>query len=353
MQVIYMKRFDYSFLSKGNVPAKFLNLAGVIYSIKTKSGYRLKDYPDVYDSLVKIAKFQSVKASNQIEGIVTSDARIKSILSGASEPLTHDEKEIAGYKDVLELIHSGYDNYDFRQKDILFFHKTMLSFAGDIYGGEYKKVDNLIVEVDSAGNRKVRFKPISSKDTAQAMEQLELAYMEARSDPHINDLLLIPCVILDFLCIHPFLDGNGRISRLLSLLLLYKAGFDIGKYISFEAEINERKDFYYEALRLSSLKWNENENDYFPFVEDFISTLYHCYKKLDDRFSILGEGRFSKKERIEAVLLNRLTPISKAELCELLPEVSPTTVEACLGAMLKDGKITKIGAGRATRYIKK
>ena len=184
------------------------------------------------------------------------------------------------------------------------------------------------------------------------MEQLELAYMEARNDAGINQLLLIPCVILDFLCIHPFRDGNGRMSRLLSLLLLYKNGYDAGKYISFEEQINNYKSWYYEALRQSSAGWETNENTYFPFIENFLSTLYMCYKELDKRFAVVHGKKITKKARIEATVLNSLTPLSKAEICKILPDVSPTTVEAVLGSMVKSGSIKRIGASRSARYIK-
>ena len=191
-----------------------------------------------------------------------------------------------------------------------------------------------------------------ASETPKTMEQLELAYLDARSDANINQLLLIPCVILDFLCIHPFRDGNGRMSRLLSLLLLYKNGFDAGKYVSFEEQINNYKAYYYEALQQSSAGWETNENSYFPFIENFLSTLYMCYKELDKRFAVVHGKKLTKKARVEATVLNSLTPLSKAEICKILPDVSPTTVEAVLGAMVKTGSVKRIGAGRTTRYIK-
>ena len=228
----------------------------------------------------------------------------------------------------------------------------MMSIAGYEYGGQYKTDDNVILEVDAHGHQRVRFRPTPAVETPQAMEQLELAYMAARSDANINQLLLIPCVILDFLCIHPFRDGNGRMSRLLSLLLLYKNGYDAGKYVSFEEQINNYKAYYYEALQQSSKGWAENENSYFPFIENFLSTLYMCYKELDKRFAVVHGKKITKKARVEATVLNSLTPISKADICQILPDVSPTTVEAVLGAMVRNGNIKKISKGRNTRYIK-
>ena len=210
----------------------------------------------------------------------------------------------------------------------------------------------MILEIDADGNRQVRFRPTSADETPKAMEQLELAYMEARSDANVNQLLLIPCVILDFLCIHPFRDGNGRMSRLLSLLLLYKNGFDAGKYVSFEEQINNYKAYYYESLCQSSDSWESGANSYFPFIENFLSMLYMCYKELDKRFAVVHGKKITKKARVESAILNSLTPLSKAEICKILPDVSPTTVEAVLGAMVKSGTIKRIGSSRATRYIK-
>ncbi|MDO5555426.1 MAG: Fic family protein [Clostridia bacterium] len=181
---------------------------------------------------------------------------------------------------------------------------------------------------------------------------LHILRQEASNNSNINQLLLIPCVILDFLCIHPFKDGNGRMSRLLSLLLLYKNGFDAGKYVSFEEQINNNKAYYYETLKESSIEWNDNKNTYVPFIQNFLSTLYMCYKELDKRFNVANSNKITKKARIEATVLNSLTAISKVEICNILLDVSPTTVEAVLGMMVKEGKVQIIGSGRNTRYIK-
>lgn len=347
-----MRIFDYSFLSNGLLPAGLINLTSGIASLKTMAGVRKGEYTKVFTEMEAIAKVQSVKSSNAIEGIVTSDERINAIVNQNSAPMNHNEAEIAGYRDALNAIHTDYEHLDFRQSDILRLHEMMMSVAGYEYGGQYKTDDNVILEVDSLGQRRVRFRPTSAVETPQAMEQLELAYMFAKDDANINQLLLIPCVILDFLCIHPFRDGNGRMSRLLSLLLLYRNGYDAGKYVSFEEQINKYKPYYYESLRQSSEGWAENKNSYFPFIENFLSTLYMCYKELDKRFAVAHGKRITKKSRIEATVLNNLTPISKAEICEILPDVSPTTVEAVLGAMVKSGSIKRIGQARNTRYIK-
>ena len=347
-----MRIFDYSFLDNGLLPVSLVNLTSGIASLKTMAGVRKDEYAKIFTELESIARVQSVKSSNAIEGIVTSDERINAIVNQNSAPLNHNEAEIAGYRDALNAIHMGYEYMDFRQSDILRLHEMMMSIAGYEYGGQYKTDDNVILEVDANGRQRVRFRPMPAAETPEAMEQLELAYLAARNNANINQLLLIPCVILDFLCIHPFRDGNGRMSRLLSLFLLYKNGYDAGKYVSFEEQINNYKAYYYEALRQSSEGWEKNENSYFPFIENFLSTLYMCYKELDKRFAVVHGKKITKKARVEATVLNHLTPISKAEICRILPDISPTTVEAVLGAMIKSGSIRRIGQGRNSKYVR-
>ena len=347
-----MRKFDYSFLNNGLLPVNLINLTSGIASLKTMAGVRKEEYAKVFTELEAVAKVQSVKSSNAIEGIITSDERIAAIVNQNSAPLNHNEGEIAGYRDALNAVHLNHDTLDFRETDILRLHETMMQIAGYEYGGKYKTDDNSIIEEDKNGNRKIRFRPTPAAEVKDAMEQLELAYMEARDDANINQLLLIPCVVLDFLCIHPFRDGNGRMSRLISLLLLYKNGYDAGKYVSFEEQINNYKAFYYEALQESSVGWHENQNTYVPFIENFLSTLYMCYKELDKRFAVINGRKITKKARIEATVLGSLVPISKSEICNILPDISPTTVEAVLSVMVKNGQIKKIGQARMTRYIK-
>ena len=347
-----LKRFDYSFLESGMLPAGLVNIVGAIAELRERENQLKDNYPGVFTRLESIAKVQSVKGSNAIEGIVTSEQRINEIVNQNSAPLNHNEAEIAGYRDALSLIHEGFADLDIRERDILRLHEVMLSYA-PVNGGEYKQNDNFIMEIDAAGVRKVRFAPTPADETAAAMEQLVLAFTDARNKYGINQLLLTPCFILDFLCIHPFADGNGRMSRLLSLLLLYKNGFDAGKYISFEEQINKAKWDYYEALRLSSSGWHENANSYFPFIENFVTTLLYCYKELDKRFAVVNAKKVNKRERVEATVLNSLLPISKQEICYVLPDVSPTTVEAVLAAMVKTGAVEKVGMGKNTKYMKK
>jgi len=334
------------------LPAGLINIVNSITELRIREK-ELKDiYPEVFSKMESIARVQSVKGSNEIEGIITSEQRIHEIVNQSSAPLNHDEEEIAGYRDALALIHNEYSILDIHEADVRRLHEILLSHTST-NGGNYKTTDNIIVERDIQGNRVTRFTPASAAEVNQYMEQLTLAYIDARSNYNINQLLLIPCYILDFLCIHPFHDGNGRISRLLSLLLLYKSGFDSGQYISFEQQINQTKAKYYQALKDSSDKWHENSNSYFPFMINFVTTLLYCYKELDKRFAVVNAKKVSKQKRVEATVLNSLLPISKSEVCYILPDVSQNTVELVLNKMHKEKLIDKVGDGKNTRYFRR
>ena len=345
-----MHRYDYSFLKK-SVPGNIVGLTDIISDLRSKEEYRKLQYSETFEILRNKAIIESVKGSNAIEGIVTTDARIKDIVEGAI-PVTHDEMEISGYKDALNLIHTEHANLDVEEETILSFHRMLLAQTNPREAGNYKTSNNFIMEIGPDGSRRVRFKPVSAKKVNADMEQLLLAYYEARQDSEISPLLLIPCFVLDFLCIHPFMDGNGRISRLLTVLLLYLSGYDIVRYISYEGQINKYKDSYYEALKTSSDKWHENENDYVPFIVNFLQVLYKCFKDLDESFTDISLKKAKKSERVESILMGAIVPVSKQDIIAKLPDVSVKTVELVLGKMLKDKKIKKIGTYKDARYMR-
>ena len=326
-----MHIFDYSYLKNDLLPAKLVNLTSSIAALRVLSAERKVRFMHAYSELERIAKIESVKASNAIEGIVTTDARLAELMQEGTSPMNHTEAEISGYRDALNEIHLNHRLHDFTESDIIGFYGMLLRYvASDVEPG-YKHEDNVIAERMSDGRRVVRFSPASAEETPEAMKQLVLAYMEARDDVEINKMLLIPCVILDFLCIHPFPDG---------------------KYISFEQRINADKAAYYAALRDSSAGWQTNENSPFPFMVNFLMTLYGCYEELDRRFAVVSTGRVTKSARIKSIVLNALTPISKVDICRALPDVSPTTVEAVLGSLVKNGAVRKVGEGRSVKYIR-
>ena len=267
-------------------------------------------------------------------------------------PVTHEEMEISGYKNALNLIHTEHTTIDVNEETILSFHRMLLAQTNPREAGHYKTSDNFIMEIGPDGSRRVRFIPVSAKRVNADMEQLLLAYYEARQDSEISPLLLIPCFILDFLCIHPFMDGNGRISRLLTVLLLYLSGYDIVRYISYEGQIDKYKDSYYEVLKTSSDKWHENENNYVPFIVYFLQVLYKCFKDLDESFTDISLKKAKKSKRVESILMGAIVPVSKQDIIAKLPDVSVKTVELVLGKMLKDKKIKKIGTYKDARYIR-
>lgn len=345
-----MHRYDYSFLKK-SVPGNIVGLTDIISDLRTKEEFRKLQYSDAFEVLRKKAIVESVKGSNAIEGIVTTDSRIKDIVEG-SKPVTHDEMEISGYKNALNMIHTDHENLDVEKETILSFHRMILEQTNPREAGTFKTRDNFIMEIEPDGNRCVRFKPVSAKRVNAVMEQLLLAYYEARQDSEISPLLLIPCFILDFLCIHPFMDGNGRISRLLTVLLLYLSGYDIVRYISYEGQINKYKDSYYEALKTSSEKWHDNENDYVPFIVNFLQVLYRCFKDLDESFTAITLKKAKKSERVESILMGAIVPVSKQDIIAKVPDISIKTVELVLSKMLKENKIRKIGTYKDARYMK-
>lgn len=344
------RKFDYSFL-KNNIPANLFGLASIISDLRAKENIRKQQYESTFKALQRKAVIESVKSSNAIEGIVATDDRIHDIINGSS-PVTHDEKEISGYRDALNLIHTQESSLDVNLETICLFHRMIQEETEPNEAGHYKTRDNLIMDFLPDGSRCVRFRPVKAVETADAMDQMILAYYDARQDSSIPPLLLIPCVILDFLCIHPFLDGNGRVSRLLTVLLLYLSGYDIVRYISLEKQVDAYKEAYYDALRDSSQGWHENQNDYTPFIVNFLQILYHCYKSLDESFTDISIQKAKKNERVEAVLENAIVPISKSQIREKLPDVSVKTIELVLGNLLKEGKIQKIGTYKNARYIK-
>lgn len=343
-----MHKFNYGFLKNEYLPSSVVRYLLDIGSVSREETHRLGEYPKNFERLRLKAAVASVKASNAIEHIVTTDRRITELVNGAM-PQTHDEEEIAGYSVALNEVHTGYEKLPFSEKTIRRLHETMYSKSNRLIGGMYKAEDNLILQYDARGNASVRFRPVPAEDCQFCMNQLVLAYTDARQNG-IPDLVLIPCVILDFLCIHPFSDGNGRVSRLLSLLLYYRAGFDIGKYISIENEILENRDYYYEALHESSKGWNENENNYVPFINFCMYILSSCYIKLNRLFLDSAGNRGSKALRIESLIEKTLVPVSKEEICRQLPDISTATVQSTLSRLLKEGKIVKTGTYRNARY---
>jgi len=347
-----MKTFDYAKTPKTLLTPDVVGMLTSVHEHKGKQGLYIEAHADALTALLEIAKVQSTGASNRIEGINTTDKRLEELVRDKSAPRNRTEQEIAGYRDVLATIHESYDYIQPRPNIILQLHKQLYSYARSSVGGNYKNQDNYISETDEQGNQTIRFQPVPAYLTADAMDRLCTAFNESlRADEH-DPLLLIPMFVLDFLCIHPFNDGNGRMSRLLTLLLLYRAGYIVGKYISIEKLIENSKDTYYEALRESSVNWHDNVSDYLPFVRYFLGVLLKAYNEFEERVEYLGRKGISKPDRIKMVIERKLGKITKQEIMQALPDISKVTVERTLVALQREGYIVKIGGGPATAYAK-
>lgn len=342
-----MHIFDYRFLAD-SVPADISGASNVLFDLRARNEMRMNASAAQFEKLRQAAIIESVRGSNAIEGIVTTRARLEQIMAG-SEPSTHGEQELLGYRNALQEIYAPSFSSDLTEDYIKHLHELLLGAVSD-QAGRYKQADNLIQERDGNGRISVRFVPVSASDTPDAMSQLVMAFREARQHANVGSLSLIACVIVDFLCIHPFMDGNGRISRLLTTMLLQQSGFDIGRYISIEGMIDEHKAGYYDALRAASVGWHENANDYSPFILYLLQILFACYKELDRRYVEGSMARVPKAQQVEALLMGTYVPISKAEVCRRLPEVSAKTVERVLGSLVKEGVVEKIGSYRDARY---
>jgi Fic family protein len=352
MMEINMKNYDYDNIPKTLLTPDVVATLTGIHEHKGKQDLFIEAHADVLTALMEIAKIQSTGASNRIEGIRTTDKRLEELVREESAPRNRTEQEIAGYRDVLAAIHESYDYIDPRPNIILQLHRQLYSFANSSIGGAYKNSDNYIAETDDQGNQTVRFRPVPAFQTADAMDHMSAAFNNALEKGEHDALLLIPMFILDFLCIHPFNDGNGRMSRLLTLLLFYRAGYIVGKYISLERLIESSKDTYYEVLQDSSIKWHDNGNDYLPFIRYYLGILEKAYNEFENRVSYLSQKGLSKAERIKAIIDNRIGKITKKSIMEFCPDISKVTIERTLAELVKQGYLVKIGGGRTTAYAK-
>lgn len=346
-----MRTYDYNKKWQQLLTPEIVTMLSQIHEFKGEQNLFIEAQSDTLTQLVEIAKIQSTEASNKIEGIFTSDERLKKLVTNKTTPRSRNEQEIAGYRDVLSIIHDSYEFIPVRPSIILQLHRDLYKFSGKSIGGAYKNADNVIAEEDNEGNRFIRFQPIPAWETPKSIEALCDAFDDAIARNEADPLLIIPMFILDFLCIHPFNDGNGRMSRLLTLLLLYRAGYIVGKYISIEKVIETTKDTYYEALQSSSQGWHEEENDYAHFVRYMLGVILSAYRDFSSRVRVLTTSRMSKPDRIREIIKDTLGKITKTEIMQKCPDISQVTIQRTLNDLIKNGDIIKIGGGRYTSYI--
>lgn len=347
-----MREFDYITNPAKLLTPEIVQMVGSIHEHKGKQELFLEANIDELKTLLEVALIQSTGASNRIEGIFTSDKRLEELVSQKAEPRNRSEQEIAGYREVLATIHESYEYITPRPTIILQLHRDLYSYSQGNIDGTYKNSDNVIAETDAEEHQKARFIPVPAFQTAEAIDELCAHFLEAWEANLIDKLILIPMFILDFLCIHPFNNGNGRMSRLLTLLLFYKAGYIVGKYVSMEMLIEKTKETYYEALQASSFGWHEGENSYKPFVKYYLGIMLKAYNEFENRVEHLKYHNLSKPDRIKAVIDNKVGKITKKEIMELCPDISKVTVERTLTDLVKSGYIAKVGAGPSTGYVR-
>lgn len=345
-----MRNYSYKNKWEQLLTPEVVSLLTQIHEYKGEQSMLTEAKADALTQLLEMAKIQSTEASNRIEGIYTSYDRLKSLVFNKTTPHTRNEQEMAGYRDVLATIHENHDFIPVKPSIILQLHRNLYKFSGKGIGGSYKTSDNVIAEDDSEGKQFVGFQPVPAWEAPAAIDELCTAFDEITSQTNADPLLIIPMFILDFLCIHPFNEGNGRMSRLLTLLLLYRAGYTVGKYISIEKIIEQTKGTYYEALQRSSTNWHEEKNDYIPFVQYTLGIVVAAYREFSTRVASLAIGNMSKPERVQKIIKDTFGKITKTEIMERCPDISQITVQRALNDMQKNGEIIKIGGGRYTSY---
>lgn len=347
-----MHSFNYEIISQRYLTPEIVSLIAKIHEYKGRQDLFIEANKDELNSLLKVARIQSTGSSNRIEGIFTTDKRLKELVQEKVAPQNRSEQEISGYRDVLNTIHENYNYIIVKPTILLQLHRDLYSYSNASVGGKFKSVDNVIAEVDSYGNKYTRFIPTPAFQTPKAVEEMCEKLHTSQMTDKIDNLILIPMFVFDFLCIHPFNDGNGRLSRLLTLLLFYKAGYIVGKYVSFERLIEKSKTEYYESLQASSFEWHENKNNYVPFIKYYLGILLKAYEEFENRIEHLRYQKISKSKRIQSFIDKKIGKVTKKEIMEYYPDISKITVERTLNNLVKIGYIKKIGSGRITAYVK-
>lgn len=347
-----MKVYDYGFLETTSIPSDIVSFLTKIHEFKGKQLMFYGQKPDVLQALIEVAKVQSTGASNRIEGIHTTDKRLQELKGESIAPVNRDEEEILGYRTVLDTINESHDYIPINSNLLLQLHRDLYKYSSLSFGGKYKNSDNIIEETDAFGNKRVRFRPVSAFDTPNAVDSLCIAYSNAINKQIADPLLIDMLFILDFLCIHPFNDGNGRMSRLLTLLLLYKSGYVVGKYISIESLIEKTKDNYYRNLEQSSENWHDSKNNIWCFIRYMLGVLLAAYREFESRVVLVASKNLTKDERIRKTADEKIGLFTKADIMAECPDIAMTTIEKVLGDMRKEGLIKTVGTGRGSKWCK-
>ena len=346
-----MRMFNYSAIKNQKWDSETLSLIAAIYKEAGKQEMYLKQRPEELEKLVEIAKVQSTEASNAIEGIVTTSTRIKQLVEEKTTPKNRDEQEIAGYRDVLNIIHENFDAIPITQNYILQLHKILYSHMNNPMAGRTKSVQNYISATYPDGHVETLFTPLAPYDTPEALNRICEEYNRVIGNMEVEPLIAIPIFIHDFLCIHPFNDGNGRMSRLLTTLLLYRNGFYVGKYIPLEAKIAKNKDLYYDALGQTQIGWHEGTEDAVPFIKYLLGTVLSAYKDFEERFELV-ETKLPALETVRRATLNKIGRFTKQDIRELCPSLSISSIEGALRKLVASGELKREGSGKSICYFR-
>ena len=346
-----MRKFNYSMIGEQKWDSEMLGLIAAIYKEAGKQELYLKQRPEELEKLVEIAKIQSTEASNAIEGIVTTNTRIRQLVEEKISPKNRNEQEIAGYRDVLNIIHESFDAIPITQNYILQLHKILYSHMNNPVAGRTKTVQNYISVTYPDGHVETLFTPLAPFETPEALDKICEEYNREIGNMELEPLIAIPVFIHDFLCIHPFNDGNGRMSRLLTTLLLYRNGFYVGKYISLEAKIAQNKDLYYSALAASQSGWHEGSEDVVPFMKYMLGTILAAYKDFEERMAFV-EPKLSAFEMVTKASKFKIGRFTKQDIRELCPTISDSSIEGALRKMVASGELKKEGKGKNTCYYR-
>lgn len=346
-----MRAFNYSKIKEQKWDSEVLGLIAAIYKEAGKQELYLKQRPEELEKLVEIAKIQSTEASNAIEGIVTTSTRIRQLVEEKTAPKNRNEQEIAGYRDVLSIIHESFDAIPITPNYILQLHKVLYSHMNNPMAGRTKSVQNYISATYPDGRVETLFTPLDPFETPAALECICNEYNRVIGNMEVEPLIAIPTFIHDFLCIHPFNDGNGRMSRLLTTLLLYRNGFYVGKYISLEAKIAKNKDLYYDALNQAQHGWHDGTEDAVPFIKYLLGTILAAYKDFEERFALV-ETKISALEKVRRATMNKIGRFSKQDIRELCPSLSVSSIEGALRKLIELGEVKREGSGRTTCYYR-
>ena len=349
-----MRNFDYQKLAQQKWDSEILLYVAKIHEYKGRQDLYIRQKPVELERLVEVARIQSTEASNKIEGIVTTSTRIKQLMSEKTSPRNRDEKEIMGYRDVLNTIHESHEFIPLRPSYILQLHRDLLKRTGLSYGGTFKNVQNYIKETLPDGTEIIRFTPVTPCETPAAVEAICDSYARTQALEAIDPLILIPVFICDFLCIHPFNDGNGRMSRLLTLLLLYQNGFEVGKYISVEKEIEKTKDIYYDVLEGADFGWHEEKNDYTPFIRYMLQVILSCYVDFEERVGMMQSSgaKSTAYDVVKAYADSKIGKFTSADIIANCPSVGRSSALAALKKLTDEGYLTKLKTGRNIAYVR-